>query len=246
MDNAPHHECGEHLERIERVRDFPIHGTTVPVREELFQCRECGEEEYSFEQAVAAERRAGEIYRAQNGFLQADEISALRRRWGVTQAQLESALGVGRKTVARWEAGRVLQSRALDNLLRAIDHHPAVLSFLADRQGAELHPASEWFEESRAQPRPGLSIPRTLLARLEREAGDEGVSLDVYVATVLAQGLERRSVGRELDRVNQKLDEAISHRSQWHAEALRMDDEEPWLHAHKEIQGHRGDKAIAL
>jgi putative zinc finger/helix-turn-helix YgiT family protein len=200
MSGTSHHECAAHFERIERVRDFPIHGTTVSVREELFRCGECGEEEYSFGQAEAAERRAGEIYREQNGFLQSDEIAALRRRWGVTQAQLENALGVGRKTVARWEAGRVLQSRALDNLLRAIDRYPAVLGFLAERQGAELHPASSWFEGSSAPAVQGFSVPRSLRVRLEREAEEEGVSVEVYVATVLAQGLERRSVTREVER----------------------------------------------
>lgn len=246
MSGTVHHECAEHLERIERVRDFPIHGTTVLVREELFRCRECGEEEYSLEQAVAAERRAGEIYREQNGFLQPDEIVALRRRWGITQAQLENALGVGRKTVARWEAGRVLQSRALDNLLRAIDRHPPVLVFLAERQGAELHPSSAWLNEPRTPARPGLAVPRTLLARLEREAGEEGVSLEVYVATVLAQGLERRSVAREMERVNQKLDDAIGSRSHWQAEALRIENEEPWLKAHKQMQRNSGDQAFAL
>lgn len=246
MSAAVHHDCAEHLERIERVREFPIHGTTVSVREELFRCRECGEEEYSLEQAVAAERRAGELYREQNGFLQPDEIVALRRRWGVTQAQLETALGVGRKTVARWEAGRVLQSRALDNLLRAIDQHPPILAFLAGRQGAELRPSSEWYGESRASARPGFTVPRTLLARLEREAGEEGVSLDVYMATVLAQGLERRSLSRELERVNQKLDDAIGSRSHWQAGALRMEYEESWLRDHQELQRNSGEKAFAL
>lgn len=245
MSESSHHECAAHFERIERVRDFPIHGTTVSVREELYRCTECGEEEYSFEQAEAAERRAGESYREQNGFLQADEISGMRRRWGVTQAQLESALGVGRKTVARWEAGRVLQSRALDNLLRAVDRYPAVLGFLAERQGAELHPASSWFDGSPPSSAQGFSIPHSLRVRLEREAEEEGVTVDVYVATVLAQGLERRSVAREVERMSHKLDEAISSRSHWQPEALRIDDE-PWLQDHKQLQRNSGDKGFAL
>jgi putative zinc finger/helix-turn-helix YgiT family protein len=240
------HECADHLELIERVRDFPIHGTTVSIHEELYRCGVCGEEEYSFEQAVAAERRASEVYREQNGLLQPDEIAGLRRRWGVTQAQLEAALGVGRKTVARWEAGRVLQSRALDNLLRAIDRFPAVLGFLAERQGAALQPAAEWFEESGAVARPGLSLPNSLISRLQHEAVEEGVSLDVYAATVLAQGLERRSSNREIERVNRRLDEVIESSSQWQTDALRVQYDEPWMRAHKELQRNSDDKAFAL
>lgn len=239
------HECADHLELIERVRDFPIHGTIVPVREELYRCGICGEEEYSLEQAVTAERRASEVYRTQNGLLQPDEIAHLRRRWGITQAQLEDALGVGRKTVARWEAGRVLQSRALDNLLRAIDQFPAVLEFLAERQGAALNPAPDWFGESRAA-RPGLSLPQSLLTRLEREASEEGVMVEVYAATVLAQGLERRSSNRELERMNRKLDEVLENNSQWRTDALSVQYDEPWMRAHKELQRNSGDKAFAL
>jgi HTH-type transcriptional regulator/antitoxin MqsA len=189
---------------VERVRDFPIHGTTVAVREELYRCAVCGEEEYSLEQAVAAERRASELYREQNGFLQPDEIAALRRSWGLTQAGLEDALGVGRKTVARWEAGRVLQSRALDNLLRAIDRFPAVLTFLSERQGVGVQPNAEWAGGARTPP--ALAIPRTLRARLEREAEHEGVPVDVYAASVLAEGLQRRSANRQIEWMSRKLD----------------------------------------
>jgi putative zinc finger/helix-turn-helix YgiT family protein len=194
MSRTPSHSCADHLEKIERVRDFPIHGTTVSIPEELYRCTVCGEEEYSYEQAVAAARRAGELYREQNGFLQPDEIAALRRRWGVTQAQLEAALGVGRKTVARWEAGRVLQTRAMDNLLRAIDRFPAVLAFLAERQGARIDPDPRWAGEPGVEPGPGLALPRTLLAQLEREAREEGVSVETYAAAVLASGLRRLAV----------------------------------------------------
>lgn len=246
MSRPVRHDCAEHLERIERVRDFPIHGTTVLVSEELYRCSVCGEEEYSFDQAVAAERRAGEIYRDQNGFLQPDEIARLRRRWGITQAQLEDALAVGRKTVARWEGGRVLQSRALDNLLRAIDRFPAVLEHLAERQGVSLQPDREWAVQPGAPTRTGLSLPQTLLRRLERDALEEGVSLEVYVATALAQGLERRSANRELDRVNRKLDDVLEKTSRWQTDALRVEVEEPWLRNHKELKTNDGDKAFAL
>jgi HTH-type transcriptional regulator/antitoxin MqsA len=205
MSTGPSHVCADHLQAVERVREFPIHGTTVSVREQLYRCAVCGEEEYGFEQAVAAERRASELYREQNGFLQPDEIAALRRRWGLSQARLEDALGVGRKTVARWEAGRVLQSRALDNLLRAIDRFPAVLTFLSERQAAGGRPNAEWAGQG-ARPNPALAIPRTLRARLEREAEDEGVPVDVYAASVLAEGLERRSANRQIEWMSRKLD----------------------------------------
>lgn len=246
MTRIPSHSCGDHLELVERTREFPIHGTTVPVREELYRCAVCGEEEYSYEQALAAERRAGEIYRDQNGFLQPDEIAALRRRWGVTQAQLEAALGLGRKTVARWEAGRVLQTRALDNLLRAIDRFPAVLGFLSERQGVRLDTDPGWAGEPGVESHPGLVVPRSLLRQLEIEAREEGVSVEAHAAAILAQGIDRRSTNREMEKLNRRFDEVFGHVSQWETGKMRHDHEEPWLQAYNEEQRNRDSKAVAL
>jgi putative zinc finger/helix-turn-helix YgiT family protein len=210
----------------------------------VYRCAVCGEEEYSYAQATAAEQRAAEIYREQNGFLHPDQIVALRRRWGVTQAQLETALGLGRKTVARWEAGRVLQTRALDNLLRAIDRFPAVLTYLAERQGANVAPNPEWSAPPEPQ-RPELVLPRSLLARLQHEAEAEGVPLETYAATLLAQGMERRATSREVERLHRKFDDVFEHVPQWETPARRVEPAEPWLREHQEQQRNRA-KAFAL
>jgi HTH-type transcriptional regulator/antitoxin MqsA len=236
------HSCADHFHTVEREREFPIHGTRVSVHEEILRCSVCGEEEYSYEQAIAAERRAGEIYREQNGFLQPDEIVALRRRWGVTQAQLEDALGLGRKTIARWESGRVLQSRALDNLLRAIDQFPGVLVFLAGRQNASIQPNPQWSAEPRTRLSAGLVVPRSVLSQLEREAEEEGTTVDTYVASILSQGIERRATNREVERLHRKFDEAFEHRSTWGQGGMEVTDGEPWLRAHTQIQRERAPK----
>lgn len=247
MSESMTHNCGDHLERTTRVREIPIHGTRVPVDEEYFRCTECGEEEYSYDQATAAERRAAEVFRERNGFLQPDEIAALRRRWGVTQTQLEDALGLGRKTVARWEAGRVLQTRALDNLLRVIDQFPSVLTFLAQRQGASISPRAEWHPGAPgADPGHGLPVPRSLLTRLEEEAREEGTSLELYAVAILAQGLERRSTNREIERLHRKLDETLADGSPWKSGAMEVNQVEPWLREHHEQQRSRAPQAVAF
>ena len=43
---------------------------------------------------------------------------------GLSQADLEKTLGIGPKTVVRWEKGTVRQSRAADLLLRILAAHP--------------------------------------------------------------------------------------------------------------------------
>ncbi len=88
------------------------------------RCGRCGEEFYTREQSLASSRAAASALRAHEGLLSPDEIRAIRERLGWTQAQLEQALGVGPKTVVRWERGTVRQSRAADRLLRVLAAHP--------------------------------------------------------------------------------------------------------------------------
>lgn len=238
--NTQAHSCEEHFQLISREGSYAIHGTTVPVHEELYRCDVCGEEEFSFEQMQAVERQAGQAYRQQQGFLQPEEIRALRERLGLTQAQLEDALGLGKKTVARWEAGRVLQQRSLDNLLRAIDRFPQVLGFLAERQAVEVPVAAERGGADEA----GIRLPRTLRKRLAETAAAEGTDLNTLVVMILSQGIERRGLGRELKRVNQKLDQLGGGSAQWSGVAV-MADEEPWLREHRQNQREMHGRTVA-
>lgn len=99
----------------------------------------------------------------------------------------------------------MLQGRALDNLLRAIDRFPQVLTFLAERQGAPVPTNAGW-----AEPRPreasGLALPQSLRTRLEREAQAEGVAPEVYAASVLSDALARRPANRQIEELSRKLD----------------------------------------
>jgi hypothetical protein len=62
--------------------------------------------------------------RVHEGLLSPAQITAIRETLGLSQADLEKALGIGPKTVVRWEKGTVRQSRAADRLLRILAAHP--------------------------------------------------------------------------------------------------------------------------
>jgi HTH-type transcriptional regulator/antitoxin MqsA len=66
------------------------------------------------------------------------EIRDLRKRLGLTQHAFEKLLGVGPKTVLRWEKGTVFQNRSTDSLLRVIDAVPDSAQFLARLKGMTL------------------------------------------------------------------------------------------------------------
>jgi HTH-type transcriptional regulator/antitoxin MqsA len=89
---------------------------------------------------AATQRRASDAIRAEEGLLSAREIREIREELGLTQQGLERLLGVGPKTVVRWERGTVFQNRSTDSLLRVLRAFPEASGFLAERHGVVLHP----------------------------------------------------------------------------------------------------------
>jgi putative zinc finger/helix-turn-helix YgiT family protein len=110
-----------------------INGEKISVPEFLhLQCPKCGEAVLSLAEARALQRRAIERYRAKYGLLLADEIRAIRNRHNLTQGELARLLRLGGNTISRWEAGRNVQSAAMDVLLRLIRDLPGSLEYLRE------------------------------------------------------------------------------------------------------------------
>jgi HTH-type transcriptional regulator/antitoxin MqsA len=104
-------------------------GTTLDFDDELTRCKKCGVDYYTRDQSLASSRSRAAVLRAYEGLLSPQEIRAIRDRLGYTQAQLEQVLGVGRKTVVRWEKGTVRQSRLADRFLRTLAAHPNIVVY---------------------------------------------------------------------------------------------------------------------
>jgi putative zinc finger/helix-turn-helix YgiT family protein len=84
--------------------------------------------------------RAAAVIRAEDGLLAPDDIVGLRKKYGLTQAQLERLIGAGAKTVVRWERGRVAQNKTADTLLRVLLDHPEVVTELKRKNGLAKAP----------------------------------------------------------------------------------------------------------
>lgn len=132
--------CGaDRLEDVRATREtLARDGTRVEFADEWTFCEVCGEEFYTTEQSLAASRSRAAAVRTHEGFLTPEQIRSIRGRYDLTQEELERALGVGRKTVVRWEGGTVCQSRAMDTLLRLADEHPGVFAGIARRNGVQI------------------------------------------------------------------------------------------------------------
>jgi HTH-type transcriptional regulator/antitoxin MqsA len=83
-------------------------------------------------------RRASEAIRREEGLLMPDEIRGIRHHLGLTQEAFEKLLGVGPKTVVRWEKGTVFQNRSTDSLLRVVRAEPGAVLFLARLRAVNL------------------------------------------------------------------------------------------------------------
>ncbi len=123
--------CGANEVKLvrERRQVAADDGTTLEFDDELTRCQMCGVDYYTRDQSLASSRARASVLRAHEGLLSPQEIRAIRDRLGYTQAQLEQVLGVGRKTVVRWEKGTVRQSRLADRFLRTLAAHPNIVVY---------------------------------------------------------------------------------------------------------------------
>jgi putative zinc finger/helix-turn-helix YgiT family protein len=113
------------------VLRLPINGEEIAVPAVAhLSCPKCHEVVLRFQDAKRLGEDAIEIYRKKHGLLSADEIRALRERFGLTQVDLARLLRLGGNTISRWEAGRNVQTAAMDMLLRLLRDLPGSIEYV--------------------------------------------------------------------------------------------------------------------
>lgn len=125
-------ECGGDITESLQPLEVPLRGqsvTVVGVPHGL--CGGCGETYLGIDEMEQAQRAAVDQARQAQGLLRPDEIRSLRVALGnISQARLEHLLGVGAKTVVRWEKGTVFQSATADRLMRLLRAMPELADVL--------------------------------------------------------------------------------------------------------------------
>ncbi len=81
---------------------------------EIPTCRKCGDQTFT----VGDDERIVAALRAQIGLLTPEEIRRRRSQLEMTQQELAEQLRVAKETISRWETGGLIQSPAMDTLLR--------------------------------------------------------------------------------------------------------------------------------
>jgi HTH-type transcriptional regulator/antitoxin MqsA len=130
---------GEYREAVE-FQTFKVRGREVTVPVSLMKCGACGDVMYSPEQMDRAHNAVYAEIRRRENLLAPAEIASLRLGLGLKQEEFERMLGVGPKTVVRWESGRVFQSKAADALMRLVQADRGNAVRLAEWNGVTLPP----------------------------------------------------------------------------------------------------------
>ncbi len=130
MKNCP--VCGsDHLVEVVRPEKFQYQGHTATIEDyRSFECQNCGEAFPDQESVDRSEPILRDLHRQAERLLTSSEIRAIRMSLAYSQDDFGLLLGGGKKAFARYENGKVIQARSMDNLLRAVKYCPDILSVL--------------------------------------------------------------------------------------------------------------------
>ena len=109
--------------------DGRVHEVAID-RLEIPTCQSCGEKVFS----KHVDDQISQALRRQLRLLSPNEIRSALRTLGMSQKELARRLGVAEATLSRWATGTVIQSRAMDNLLRVYFALPEVRNALTGEQ----------------------------------------------------------------------------------------------------------------
>lgn len=106
-------------------------GQTLLVADlECHVCDVCGADPVLEDQARRNQRRYADARRRSDGLLTGDEIRHIRDSLGLTQHEAARIFGGGANAFSKYERGDVVQSVAMDRLIRMVAAHPQLLDWL--------------------------------------------------------------------------------------------------------------------
>lgn len=101
------------------------------------ECTACGADPVLPDQIKRNQARIADAKRRADGLLSGGDIVQIRDRLNLTQRQAAEIFGGGPKAFAKYERGEVVQSHAMDSLLRLVDRYPNLLYEVGEFRGLE-------------------------------------------------------------------------------------------------------------
>ena len=126
--------------------DFTVYGVG------RFECGECGEYEIEASEERKLSEQLFRMYRQRHGLLLPEDIAALRKSMGLSQAEFGKLVEANVQTVSRWENGRVAPDARANKLMLLLRDNPPARASLCEM--AEIHPDATMVSCS------GMAAPR--------------------------------------------------------------------------------------
>lgn len=133
--------CGrEEPFTIETVKEtYPVKGENIEIDAKVSYCCNCHSEVWNEELDSQNILDAYSRYRQKHCLLTPSQIRAIREKYNLSQSAFARALGLGEKTITRYERGS-LQDRAHNGLI-ALSERPDAFRLLVERNKELLSPA---------------------------------------------------------------------------------------------------------
>jgi putative zinc finger/helix-turn-helix YgiT family protein len=130
-DICPACEKETDVELIRTKESIKVQAEPIEIDVEYLKCSSCGEKFENPESDQDPLDEAFREYRRRHGMIQPEEIKTFRKRYGLTQRELNTLLGWGGATLSRYENG-ALQDETHEKILRLI-MDPGNLQKMIDR-----------------------------------------------------------------------------------------------------------------
>lgn len=128
--SCPACETGQ-LKENTCAEEFEYKGNAFIVPNYLYSiCNECNSELVLPRQAKINNSIVKAKHRSLDGLLSGDEVKVIRKKYNLTQGAAADIFGGGTNAFSKYEKGVVIQSRAMDKLLRVTDNIPGVFEAL--------------------------------------------------------------------------------------------------------------------
>lgn len=106
---------------VKKVKEeYPVKNESVVIEADVRYCDICKEALWDNELDGANLIRAYDLFKKQKGLLTSDQIKQIRNKYDLSQSAFAKLLGVGEKTITRYENGAI-QDKAHDILIRLMD-----------------------------------------------------------------------------------------------------------------------------
>lgn len=126
---------------------YPVRNEDIQIIAKVTYCKHCGKQVWNEELDSDNLDQAYREYRKIHSLLQPEQIKDIREKYDLTQMAFAKILGLGDKTIARYEGGSI-QDTAQNNLIMLAEH-PNIFQILLKRS-ANVLSESEYKKASNA------------------------------------------------------------------------------------------------